>query len=238
MTTTARLEAIVLDAADIDTLASFYADLTGWPVLRKDSDWIALDTGAGPELAIQLAPDHVAPQWPGQELPQQLHLDLQIDDIAEAADRAVALGATRLADGASWITLSDPAGHPFDLCHQDGVGPRMALFAVTIDAPEASALGAFYAGLLGVDVAYDGPEGALVAGDAGSVMLQQIDAYTPPQWPDPAHPQQGHLDILVDDLDAGQASALELGAARLEGGGSTFRVFADPAGHPFCLTSA
>ena len=44
--------------------------------------------------------------------------------------------------------------------------------------------------------------------------------------------------IAVDDLDAAEALALELGAARLEGGGDNFRVFADPAGHPFCLAQA
>jgi hypothetical protein len=51
-----------------------------------------------------------------------------------------------------------------------------------------------------------------------------------------AHPQQAHLDIIVDDLEAGEARALELGAARLNGGGARFRVFAAPAGHPFCLS--
>jgi hypothetical protein len=59
-----------------------------------------------------------APQWPGQERPQQVHLDLLVDGREEAAQRAVALGATRLADGATWITLADPAGHPFDLCQR------------------------------------------------------------------------------------------------------------------------
>jgi hypothetical protein len=86
-------------------------------------------------------------------------------------------------------------------------------------------------------VTYEGPEGALVAGDGRSVMFQQISDYSAPQWPDPQHPQQAHLDIAVDDLDAGEARALELGAARLPGGAETFRVFADPAGHPFCLTA-
>jgi hypothetical protein len=66
-------------------------------------------------------------------------------------------------------------------------------------------------------------------------MFQQVSEYNPPQWPDPARPQQAHLDILVDDLDAGEARALELGASRLAGGGEQFRVFTDPAGHPFCL---
>jgi catechol 2,3-dioxygenase-like lactoylglutathione lyase family enzyme len=153
-----------------------------------------------------------------------------------AAERAVALGATQLADGATWITLADPAGHPFDLCEKDGVGPVMDLFAVTIDAPDASGLAHFYADRLGMEVTYDGPEGALIAGDGKSVMFQQVADYNPPRWPDPARPQQAHLDILVDDLDAGEARAVELGASRLDGGGEGFRVFADPAGHPFCLT--
>jgi hypothetical protein len=60
--------------------------------------------------------------------------------------------------------------------------------------------------------------------------------YEAPQWPDPAHPQQEHLDIRVDDVDAAEQAVLALGATRLpnehENG---FRVFTDPAGHPFCL---
>jgi hypothetical protein len=67
-------------------------------------------------------------------------------------------------------------------------------------------------------------------------MFQQVSEYNAPRWPDPAHPQQAHLDILVNDLDAGQARALELGASRLHAGTDAFRVFTDPAGHPFCHT--
>jgi predicted enzyme related to lactoylglutathione lyase len=236
MTTTGRLEMVAFDAPDIDTLASFYAELAGWEITRKESDWIVVQTGDGREIAFQLAPDHVPPQWPGQEHPQQFHLDLQIDDTEAAAQRAVGLGATRLADGENWVTLADPAGHPFDLCQKDGVGPVMGLFAVTIDAPDASALARFYSDLMGMAVTYDGPEGALIAGDGDSVMFQQITDYNPPRWPDPAYPQQAHLDIMVDDLDAGEARAIALGASRLDAGGTGFRVFTDPSGHPFCLT--
>ena len=236
MTVTGRLELVALDAPDIEKLASFYAELAGWEIIRKDSDWITVRAGDGQEIAFQLAPDHVAPQWPGQEHPQQFHLDLLVDGYEAAAERAIGLGATRLADGPTWVTLADPAGHPFDLCQKDGIGPVMGLFAVTIDAPEALALARFYAGLLGMEVTYEGPEGALIARDGKSVMFQQVSGYNPPQWPDPAHPQQAHLDIIVDDLDAGEARARELGASRLNGGGERFRVFADPAGHPFCLT--
>jgi len=236
MTVTGRLELVALDAPDIEKLASFYAELAGWEIIRKDSDWITVRAGGGQEIAFQLAPDHVAPQWPGQEHPQQFHLDLLVDGYEAAAERAIGLGATRLADGPTWVTLADPAGHPFDLCQKDGIGPVMGLFAVTIDAPDALALARFYADLLGMEVTYEGPEGALIARDGKSVMFQQVSGYNPPQWPDPADPQQAHLDIIVDDLDAGEARARELGASRLNGGGERFRVFADPAGHPFCLT--
>jgi predicted enzyme related to lactoylglutathione lyase len=235
MTVTGRLDRAVFDAADINALAEFYAELAGWEITSRDDDWIDVRMPDGNEISFQLAPDHLAPRWPGQEHPQQFHLDLQVEDTAAAAERAVKLGATRLAEGANWITLADPAGHPFDLCQRDGVGPAMPLFAVTIDAPDASALARFYADLLGMEVTYDGPEGALVAGGGRSVMFQQVSGYTPPRWPDPAHPQQAHLDIKVADLDAAQARAQELGAALLKVENEACRVFADPAGHPFCL---
>jgi catechol 2,3-dioxygenase-like lactoylglutathione lyase family enzyme len=236
MTETGRLEMVAFDAADPEKLASFYADLTGWEVVRKEDDWITMKMGSAGELAFQLAPDHVAPQWPGQEKPQQFHLDILVDGHEAAAERAVALGATRLADGATWVTLADPAGHPFDLCQKDGVGPVMDLAAITIDAPDPAALARFYAALMGMEVTYDGDEGSFISGDGKNVMFQKVADFTPPRWPDPAYPQQAHLDIQVSDLDSGEARALELGAERLEGAQPTFRVFADPAGHPFCLT--
>jgi predicted enzyme related to lactoylglutathione lyase len=235
MTTEARLDLAIFDAPDIQKVGAFYAELTGWDIVRNDADRFGVRSPDGQEVEFQLAPDHLAPEWPGQERPQQFHLDLQVDDPAQHAERAVKLGATQLAEASSWITLADPAGHPFDLCQQDGVGPVMALFAVTIDAPDASALARFYAELTGMAVTYDGAEGALISADGRNVMFQQIGDYTPPRWPDPAQPQQAHLDLAVEDLDAGEARAVELGATRLDAGGPGFRVFTDPAGHPFCL---
>ena len=235
MTVTARLDLAIFDAADIERVGSFYAELTGWEAFRQDSDRFGIRPPAGHEIHFQHAPDHVAPQWPGQERPQQFHLDLQTDDPQAEADRAIGLGATRLADGENGITLADPAGHPFDLCQKDGVGPTMGLFAVTIDAPDASGLARFYAGLTGMEVTYDGPEGALISGDDSNLMFQQVADYRAPYWPDPAQPQQAHLDLAVEDIEAGEARALELGASSLDAGGEHFRVYTDPAGHPFCL---
>jgi catechol 2,3-dioxygenase-like lactoylglutathione lyase family enzyme len=235
MTVTARLDLAIFDAADIAEVGSFYAELAGWEVVRRDADRFGIRAPDGQEIEFQHAPDHVPPRWPGQEHPQQVHLDLQTGDPEAQAERAVGLGATRLGDGPSWITLADPAGHPFDLCQADGVGPAMRLLAVTVDAPDAPALARFYADLTGMEVSYDGPEGVFLTGGGRSLLFQQVDGYRPPRWPDPAHPQQAHLDLVVDDLDAGQDRALELGACRLGAGGARFRVFTDPAGHPFCL---
>jgi catechol 2,3-dioxygenase-like lactoylglutathione lyase family enzyme len=235
MTVTAPLDLAIFDAPDIEKVGSFYAELTGWKVCRQDAERFGVRAPNGLEIEFQVAPDHVAPRWPGPEAPQQFHLDLQVADPWAAVGRAVELGATRLADGPHWITLADPAGHPFDLCRAEDVGAVMGLFAVTIDAPDASALARFYAGLTGMEVTYDGPEGALIVADGKQLMFQQISDYTPPRWPDPAHPQQAHLDLFVEDFDAGEARAVELGASRLDAGGERYRVFTDPAGHPFCL---
>jgi extradiol dioxygenase family protein len=110
-----RLELIALDATDIAGLASFYGEMTGSQTVRSVDGWITLRAGDGQEVAFQQVAEHISPQWPGQERPQQVHLDLLVDGHEGAAQRAVALGATRLADGATWITMADPAGHPFDL---------------------------------------------------------------------------------------------------------------------------
>jgi hypothetical protein len=61
--------------------------------------------------------------------------------------------------------------------------------------------------------------------------------HIPPSRPDPERPQQLHLDVTVkaDEIEDAEARVLALGARRLEPGGPGFRVYADPAGHPFCL---
>jgi catechol 2,3-dioxygenase-like lactoylglutathione lyase family enzyme len=230
------LRAVVLDAPDVRRLAAFYTALGGWSEQYADDEWIAMQTADGWRIAVQRSPDHVPPRWPDPAYPQQAHLDLRVPDLDTASARAVELGAEPLRKNEQWYTLADPAGHPFDICQRDGVGPTMGLYAVTIDAPDAIALARFYADLLGMEVTYEGPEGALITGDGKSVMFQQIAEYNPPQWPDPAHPQQAHLDILVEDLDAAEARALELGATLLKGGGKQWRTLADPAGHPFDLS--
>jgi predicted enzyme related to lactoylglutathione lyase len=116
-----RLMAIVLDAADLETESRFWHRLLGGELEKLDRHHILRIAGS-PVLAIQLAPDHVPPQWPAGQ-PQQLHLDFAVDDIAAAHRQAVEAGARLLtppddleAAKAGYRVFADPAGHPFCLC--------------------------------------------------------------------------------------------------------------------------
>jgi predicted enzyme related to lactoylglutathione lyase len=104
-----------------------------------------------------------------------------------------------------------------------------------IDCPEPARLADFYGALLGWKV--DTSDGwADIKGDNQGISFQQVSDFRAPVWPTQEHPQQMHLDVIADDLDAAETAVLELGATKHEHQpGTTFRVFLDPAGHPFCL---
>jgi catechol 2,3-dioxygenase-like lactoylglutathione lyase family enzyme len=108
-----------------------------------------------------------------------------------------------------------------------------------IDCPDPKSLSAFYREILGMIEVQDDGDWVVIgdAPDRPGIAFQQAEVYTAPTWPDPAVPQQMHFDIKVEDLDEGERRVLLLGARRLEGGGDGFRVYADPAGHPFCLVT-
>jgi catechol 2,3-dioxygenase-like lactoylglutathione lyase family enzyme len=109
------------------------------------------------------------------------------------------------------------------------------LHHVIVDCPDPAALAAFYSELLGLPITYRSPDFVVVARNETSsgVAFQLAPDHQPPTWPDPAYPQQMHFDVMVDDLDAAEPQVLALGARRLAS--EDGRVYADPAGHPFCL---
>ena len=217
-------------------LSAFYRGLAGWTEARADDDWITLSTPDGWTISLQLAPDHQPPTWPGQARPQQAHLDLRVPDLEAGLTRALELGGTLLRKNETWHTVADPAGHPFDLC-LNANDPNTTLMGVMLDCPDAKVLSAFYAELLGKSVTYEADGMAMIGNDGEQPLLfQQVADYTAPRWPDPAYPQQYHLDVLVDDFEAAERAVLALGARRMEGGGKSFRVYVDPADKPFCLT--
>ncbi|WP_354179441.1 VOC family protein [Arthrobacter sp. UYP6] len=113
-----------------------------------------------------------------------------------------------------------------------------------IDCPDPAALATFYGALLDWKVnlhpdSDDGDWTDITDVTGQRYCFQQAENYTPPVWPDQNVPQQMHIDVDVDDLDVAEAAVLALGAVKHEHQpGDTFRVFLDPAGHPFCLCQA
>ena len=119
-----QLQAIAVDCPDAVRLAEFYAELLGGQIEvdPDDPDWVEVRGFEGTPLAFQRVDGYHPPQWPGQEAPQQMHLDFDVDDIEADEKRVLDLGATVLertdqvqAD-ANWRVYADPAGHPFCLC--------------------------------------------------------------------------------------------------------------------------
>ncbi|MDT0419242.1 MULTISPECIES: VOC family protein [unclassified Streptomyces] len=113
-----------------------------------------------------------------------------------------------------------------------------------LNCPEPHDLAAFYARLLGGEVDRPDPRWALGEDFAtlhlpgGAVLSFQRDPrFRAATWPDPAVPLRSHLDLGVADLDAAEHLALTAGARRLTTppGIKGWRVYADPAGHVFCL---
>ncbi len=113
-------QVIVFDAADLAAESAFWAGVLGGRVYPDDEDgWHSVVDAEGQwRIGIQLAPNHVPPEWPNGN-PQQIHLDLHVDDPASAHAEVMALGARLLqaADDFSAAeghqVYADPAGHPF-----------------------------------------------------------------------------------------------------------------------------
>ena len=116
-----RRQVVVFDAADLAAESAFWAGLLGGTV-RAGADWHNVSVDGEWRLAVQLAPNHVPPDWPDGTPEQQMHLDLHVDDLKAAHAEAISLGARLLrpadnpeaAEG--FQVYADPAGHPFCLC--------------------------------------------------------------------------------------------------------------------------
>jgi predicted enzyme related to lactoylglutathione lyase len=134
----------------------------------------------------------------------------------------------------------------------DAAAVRPVLDLIILDCPDAMDLGRFYSQLLGwaLEPGSDSRWATLVPPGGGvspenpdgrpTLAFQRIDDWVAPTWPGGAHPQQLHLDFTVPDIAAAEPGVVALGARvhdhqPSQNGG--FRVYLDPAGHPFCLIS-
>ena len=119
------------------------------------------------------------------------------------------------------------------------MGAIPAFGSVVLDCPDPAALAGFYRALLEWDepeIADDGHWATLVNPRGGPRLeFQRVAEFRAPDWPSAEQPQQAHLDLTVTDLEAAHRRSLGLGAKLLDDSPRTFRVYADLAGHPFCL---
>jgi Glyoxalase-like domain len=115
---------------------------------------------------------------------------------------------------------------------------------VVLDCADVRELSGFYLSLLGGTLNLPDPRwslgdhwATLHTGSGLVLAFQRVGDHQPPQWPDPAHAQQFHLDLAAEDLDKAQEQVLKLGATLLDAGDGKrgWRIYADPAGHPFCI---
>ncbi len=115
-----KRQVVVFDAADMAAESAFWAGvLDGRVVEDNDDGWHSVIDAEGRwRIGVQLAPDHIPPDWPDGTPKQQIHLDLHVDDPTGAHDKVMALGARVLQAGdftadEGHQVYADPAGHPF-----------------------------------------------------------------------------------------------------------------------------
>jgi hypothetical protein len=116
---------------------------------------------------------------------------------------------------------------------------NIRLGSVALDCSDPVALGAFWAELLGGEVAFSSEEFVAVKTDRVWVTAVCVPDHKAPTWPEGTRAKQMHLDLAVDDLGQAETEALRLGAVRAadQPAPDRYIVLTDPAGHPFCLTT-
>jgi hypothetical protein len=110
---------------------------------------------------------------------------------------------------------------------------------VTLDCADPVPLTEFWAALLEGKVVASDEQGSFVWTNTIMIGAVRVPDYTPPTWPGGATPKHVHLELAVRDLDEAEAEALRLGARKAEHQPQPdeWRIYLDPAGHPFCLTA-
>lgn len=131
---------VVFDAADLDVESAFWAGIFGGQVFKDDGFHCVIDDSGEWRLGVQLAPNHVPPDWPDGG-PQQVHLDLHVEDPRVAHEVVMGLGARVLQssdfDAAEGHQVyADPAGHPF--CVGWGHPSKEAVAALVADRVKAN----------------------------------------------------------------------------------------------------
>ncbi|WP_345494170.1 VOC family protein [Nocardia callitridis] len=109
---------------------------------------------------------------------------------------------------------------------------------MSLDSADTRQLGRFYCALLNFEVVHESDELVVLRGGGVLLTVERVEEHRVPDWPGNEVPKQMHLDLFVDDLDAAERAAIEIGAVKpdFQPAPQRWRVLLDPSGHPFCLT--
>lgn len=119
---TIRLKTVIFECRDIPQLLSFYTGLLNWPVVYEVDTFVGIHSNEEEMgIAFQYDESYIPPTGPSQPGKQQMmaHLDFAVNDkneLKEAMEKASMLGAKSASEqygGEEWVTMLDPAGHPF-----------------------------------------------------------------------------------------------------------------------------
>jgi hypothetical protein len=107
---------VVIDSQRADDIASFWSALLERPVVDGANQFFAMipasEDRSFPALMFLAVPEP-------RQGKNRVHLDLVATDIQAEVDRAISLGATKVADfdeyGTRWTTMTDPEGNVFDV---------------------------------------------------------------------------------------------------------------------------
>ena len=138
MTDEVRLGNVMVDCGDEQALQSFYGQLLNWETTTLFGR-PAVRSAEGVVFLFCQEEDYVPPVWPEKDGCQQkqMHFDFQVDSVLEAVEKALKLGAVKVPaqyGGEQFVTLLDPAGHPFCLCRKEKKVSTVAIRRV--DSPE------------------------------------------------------------------------------------------------------
>ena len=113
---------VTVDCDDERKLQRFYGELLGWEMCELFAR-PAVSSSSGIVFLFIEEKDYVPPVWPEDTGKQQkqMHFDFQVDNVAEMVKKAESLGAKKAESqfgGNDFVTMFDPAGHPFCLCRK------------------------------------------------------------------------------------------------------------------------
>ena len=112
---------------------------------------------------------------------------------------------------------------------------------IVLDAADLDSVSDFWAGIFdGKALKEDTWHSVIDSAGEWRMGIQLNPTHVRPEWPGGLQQQQIHLDLHAENFDEMHRKVMGLGAQLLQESDSKdadegFQVYADPAGHPFCI---